>query len=59
MIFKTINYHKNPNFHSLCFYIKKINDQLIENIKQMIDDEKLFNDFNIEHDTNNVYIQWK
>lgn len=59
MIFKTINYHKNPHFHSLCFYIKKINDQLIENIKQMIDDEKLFNDFNIERDTNNVYIQWK
>ncbi len=58
-IFKKINYDSNDYLRSLCFQIPAADDQLIQNLKRMINSEKLLVDYTIRREFETIYFQWK
>jgi hypothetical protein len=58
-ILKKILSEDNSNLHSLCFSIPTADDQMIKNLKKMINYKKLLIDYTIKCVFNNIYLQWK
>ena len=52
----------NNNHHHLrllCIYITTADEQIIKQLKKMIDDEKLLSDYTIHRELYHVYLKWK
>ncbi|CAF1476369.1 unnamed protein product [Rotaria sordida] len=58
-IFKKIKQNNNHYLHSLCFPVRTTDEQIIENIKRMINYEKLLSNFTVKRILDTVYLQWK
>jgi hypothetical protein len=44
---------------SICFRVYNANDQMIYDLQQLIDSEKLLVDYNITRKCNDIFLQWK
>lgn len=57
-ILKDIYNNDLSYIRSFCFHIPVADDQMTENLKQIIEYEKLLNKFTIKRILDNIYIQW-
>jgi hypothetical protein len=48
-----------PHLRSICLYVTKINDKMVEQLQTVIDLEKLFDNYTIKHTNNKLYLRWK
>ncbi|CAF3892652.1 unnamed protein product [Adineta steineri] len=58
-ILNKINQNHHEYLHALCIHIATADDQMIKQLKQMIDDEKLLLDYTIYRQLYNIYLKWK
>ncbi|CAF1393035.1 unnamed protein product [Rotaria sordida] len=56
---RTINSHRHQYLQSLDFQIPKINVQIINELEEMINHEKLLRHFTIKHILNYIHLEWK
>ncbi|CAF1178978.1 unnamed protein product [Rotaria magnacalcarata] len=57
-ILKDINDSGNSYLRSLCLQLAAVDDQMTNNLKQMIECDKLLLQFTIKRIMDNVYLQW-
>ncbi len=48
-----------PHLYSICFHVKNANHEMIDDMKKMIDSEKLLLVYNIQRQCNDILLQWK
>ncbi|CAF1419394.1 unnamed protein product [Adineta steineri] len=58
-ILNKINQNHHEYLHVLCIHTITADDQMIKQLKQMIDDEKLLLDYTIHRQLYNIYLKWK
>ncbi|CAF1276977.1 unnamed protein product [Adineta steineri] len=58
-ILNKINQNHHKYLHELCIYIITADDQMIKQLKQMIDDDKLLLNYTIHRQLYNIYLKWK
>ena len=47
------------HLRSLCFQVYNANDEMINDLQNMIDSEKLLFDYNIKRKYREIFLQWK
>ncbi|CAF1259691.1 unnamed protein product [Adineta steineri] len=58
-ILNKMNENHREYLHALCIYITTADNQMIKQLEQMIDDEKLLLDYTIHRQLYNIYLKWK
>jgi hypothetical protein len=58
-ILQKIKHEHNEHLRSLCFSALAADDNMIKNLEQWINSEKLLLDYTIKRVLNNIYLQWK
>ncbi|CAF1279291.1 unnamed protein product [Adineta steineri] len=58
-ILNKINQNHHKYLHELCIYIITADEQMIKQLKQMIDDDKLLLNYTIHRQLYNIYLKWK
>jgi len=48
-----------PHLRSLCLCVTNLNDEMVEQLRTVIDLQKLLNNYTIQHRNNKLYLQWK
>ena len=58
-ILQKINFEQNEYLRLLRFRVQAADDQIMKNLKKIIDDEKLLVDYSMKRVCESIYLQWK
>ncbi len=58
-VLKKILHRSNHHLRSLCFCMFMADDQMVKEIQELIDIEKLIFDYEIKRICNKIYLKWK